>query len=264
MYAMPVVICAMVFLSGIPPMIPQETSSWIQKSYDKIKTLGPDDVVIMWHDDSPAYYLDFMPAGIAILKQLTRQGVKVIHVGLYPDSVIMEKMFTTAAVKYDMEAYGYKYGEDWVDFGYITGKESGIAALYSNLWYKGTDVYGTPVEKIPMMQNLKTAKDLSLIIVLTGTTSSQHIRQGPIKYQVPLIVCGSASAAASFPQFVEAGTMYSFTHGWPGAAEYERLISAPGMATAGSNALSVLWYVVAFWIIVGNISYFGQKLSGGK
>lgn len=264
MYALPVALCALVFFSGIPPMVPEEPSPWIKKSYDFIDTLGPDDAVIMWHDNSPAYYISHMPAGIAILDHLTQRGVKVIHVGLYPDSAIMSKMFVIPKVEATMREYGYKYGEDWVNFGFIGGRESGAASTYDNLWYKGRDIHGTPVEEIPMMKNLKTAEDLSLIVVLTAPTQSYHRRQGVMRYGTPLIVCGLAGAAAWYPVYVEAGTMYSYTHGWPGGAEYELLLGKPGLATAGANSLSVLWYCIAFFIIVGNISYFGEKFFGGS
>ena len=41
-----------------------------------------------------------------------------------------------------------------------------------------------------------------------------------------------------------------------GAAEYEELVGAIGMATAGMGAQSMVHLMIIFFIIMGNIAYF--------
>jgi hypothetical protein len=261
LYGVTFALCAIIMLSNLPPAVPAETSWWIKKCYDLVESLKPGDVVIIWHDNSPAPYIAHMAGGVAMINHMIMRGIKTIHVGLYPESVIMNKIMTLPQVRTTMEKYGYEYGKDYVNLGYIAGREAGAAAFYANLKIVTTDIYGTPVDQIPIMQGLKTVEDIKAVIVLSAITGPYHMRQAAMKYKKPVIVIGMEGASASYIADVEAGNMYSFIDGWSGAAQYEKLIGITGMGYAGVNGLSVLYLCIALFVIVGNVGYLAKKIS---
>jgi hypothetical protein len=262
-YASTLILIMIVYNSGFPPLMSEEITSYVSNAYSYIETLGPDDVIVIWSDNPSAWLIGHVPGAAAIFHHAITHGTKVINVAVHQDGPIVFKTVIAPSVADTMEKYGYEYGEDYVNIGFIGGLEAGIAAFYADMHIKGSDVYGTPLDNIPMMKNIKTLADCTVVVPLTGWTHTYHMRQAKLVYDVPVLPVGLEGALASWPIFVEAEQMLTFIHGWTGAAEYERLLQRPGMAMKGLNALSVLYFTMIFWIIIGNISYFGKKLTGG-
>ena len=254
----------MMFYSGIPPMVSEKATQNIRDTYNFIDSLGPNDTIVMWGDNPSAYYLGHIPGAVAMFNQMIKKGVKLLYYAIEPDGPLMFKLFVAPQCQATMDEYGYTYGKDYANLGYVAGGESGIAAVFANLKFKETDIYGTPVSDLPVMNNKNTIKDCTAIVVLTGWSQGYYMRQGKAKYGTPVIVIGFEAALATWPPYVEAGQMFSFVHGWTGGAMYEKLIGIPGLATKGLNALSIMYIVIIFWIVLGNISYWGKRMSGGK
>jgi len=160
-----------------------------------------------------------------------------------------------------LEAYGYEYGVNYLNLGYSTGKETALAALMSNARFQGTDYIGHSLEDLPIMEGINTGEDFDLW-VQGGYQHMWVIRQVYGVAKTPFIYLGHEGILGDAPVFVEAGQMTSFVHGWAGGVMYERLINRPGLATAGSGVVSVLYYSVLVATIIGNIAWFGKKLSG--
>lgn len=64
---------------------------------------------------------------------------------------------------------GKKYGVDYVNLGFFSGAESGLAAWAENFpnIFK-TDWLGVPIAQFPMMKDIKSVKDFDLVLTFNN------------------------------------------------------------------------------------------------
>jgi hypothetical protein len=124
----------------------------------------------------------------------------------------------------------------------------------------GKDLYGTPVEEIPMMENIRTWKDVALIIETTnsGPDVEGLLRQWKSPYGTPIAInVGSVMAPALIPYYPH--QVLAVIIGNRGGSEYEKLIGKPGPGLASLDAVSTSHLLVIIFILIGNIAYLRTK-----
>ena len=132
-----------------------------------------------------------------------------------------------------------------------------------------TDYYGTPIEKLPMMDGIKNYDDFGLVIGLSGTRMVEYwiiYGQGPYGFKYAM-GCTAVTATDFYP-YIQTGQSLGLIGGMKGAAEYEQLLVDHGLAdelgdaARGLDSQSLCHLVVIVFILLGNIAYFGGKRRG--
>jgi hypothetical protein len=161
------------------------------------------------------------------------------------------------------EEFGKEYGTDYVNLGYMAGgivTLLGMGASIPNTF--PTDYGGTPVGQIPLMQEVEDFDDIAIVMeVSAGTPGTREwVQQVQSRFGVTLGSGVTAVSAPNFYPYIQSGQLVGLLGGLKGAAEYETLVGAPGDATKGMDAQSIVHALIVLFIILGNVTYFATRL----
>jgi len=221
----------------------------------------PGDVWIINFGYGVSAWSECHPGVTVVTKALFREGAKIIFMGPHYDvELTYNHLLETAKEDFAQKVYG----EDYVFLGYITGGESAIAQLASNIRdVFPTDHYGTPLDEIPMMKNVNSWQDISGVISSdTGDWGDYFLRQWQEPYGVPLAEIGIAMLGSVGMGYWKAGNYFGLSVGSRGGAELERLIGEPGDATIVMDSISVSHLLIVIAVILANVGMLAEK--GGK
>jgi hypothetical protein len=233
-----------------PLGIPVATNKMTLDFYNTLQSLPPGSTVVLMMDVGLGSWIEQGPATVAVLQHLFNLPIKLLVSGfsnqlnVYWDYILQEG-------KLDLK--NKKYGEDYVILGFVTGGESGSAALASDLFTTKQDRYGTPLTDLPIMQNLKTAKDVNVVItVMAGTEEEWYLRQwqAPYDTKVGAVISGVTTPLAM--TYYVSGQMFGMVSSLRGGAEYELLVQKPGKGVVGTDMLSMALLFEVILIIAGN------------
>jgi hypothetical protein len=203
---------------------------------------------------------ELAPQSIAVTQHVFNlEGVRFIDVSFQgPSSQLIAETIIYPAV----DTKGKEYGKDWVHIGYLAGGETAMATLAADLHYTGKDAYGTSLTSLPLMNEIKSMEDIDLVIMFAGAEFSWNLRQFAIPFNIPAVV---GLLSLSYPDavpFRASGHIVGTLNGMPGAAQYEFLVGKPGDAIASNDAISLTHYFLLVLVILGNIAYIAQRMTG--
>lgn len=250
-----------VFPLGLGVKVTQPT----RDLYNGIRTpeVEPGDVAIVNFGFGVSAWPECLPGTVVCVKALFREDVKIIFMGPHTDVSL------TWARLQDLVSDDFatkEYGVDYVYLGYITGGDSAIAQLASSIRsVYPTDNYGTPLDDIPMMEDVDGWEDIELVLSSdTGDWGIYFLTQWQSTYGTRLAEIGIAMLGSSgMPRYL-AGNYFGLSIGSRGGAELELLIGEPGEATTAMDSISVSHLYIVLVVILGNIGYFASKSRGGK
>lgn len=225
--------------------------------YEDVEALPPGSVVHMSVDMQGGNWPEVKYTVIALLKHLTllRTDLKLTITQVEYDSPwLVEEAFKKAGLK-TTEEYGY--GTRWVNLGYFPGKyDVPMALLARNMWAGETDWYGTPLMELPIMEDIRTAEDVDMLIECSqdGGISLSWVRQWVAPYGISMYTCGPAGQVMSFAKY-KPDQIKATLPGLKGSADYELLINSPSKATAQMDVVSVGTVYILIILVVGNIQY---------
>jgi len=254
-----------IILMAIPILrpigLPIPVTDVTRKSFKLMDSLKQGDVLVMcFEQDMGTYYSGAPPdeAGLKHAFLLAKQrGVKVI---LFGTSTAGSKVYIDA-VLIDTEEFWkpLKYGEDWVNFGWLPGFETAMAGFARDV--QGTckvDVNGKRVEELPMMKNIKTLNDITGIWYSTNTNPDMLPRQwSPLEWKgLKWSICQTLFASVPWIMpYVDKGSITSYVADQRGAGEYEMLLGKLGMGATFMDAQSIGHLYGIALIIIANIYY---------
>ena len=248
------------FLSpiGFPITIAENT----RELYEGITEdeVNEGDVWIMNFGYGVSAWSECHPSVTVCTKALFREGAKIIFMGPHYDvELTYNKIHDTVREDFANKVYG----EDYVFLGYITGGESAIAQLASNIRsVYPTDHFGTPLDQIPMMQGVNTHEDIAGVLSSdTGDYGVHFMTQWQAAYGSKLAEIGIAmNGSTDLPRW-QAGNYFGLSIGSRGGAELEMLIGELGEATTSMDSISVSHLLLIFAVILGNIGMVVQRRS---
>ena len=249
---------------GLPVPIGRESQVW--KEYlDNI----PNDSVIMFSMDYGVSGMpELFPMTVSTMHYLwsncQANNWKIVVVAFWVQGPLV---FDTVLDQLNPEStYGVEYGVDWIELGWIPGSETGMAALATDIWGQAPRdfIEDQPLTAHPIMENIRTAEDVDLIISIeTGTPGlPEWLRQWETPFGVPIIVgCIGVSVPGMAP-YLASGQLSALMPGLTSSGEFEVLINRPGLAVAGLDAVSMSHLLVVCLVLIGNIAYFasGRKV----
>jgi len=260
------VLYILVIISMIVPLLnplglPIPISPQTRTLFESLETLQPGDVFVQFVDYSAGSMSFHEPGFIAVSYEAAKKGAKLVMLSSAVEGPLMYDIAINK-MKPFLDAEGYVYGTDYVFLGYTAGAETALAAIASDIKSVfSTDQYGTPINNLPLMQNVNNYADYKMIISYTMGSPESFVRQFNTQYGVIVhIHCGEMMTPTILP-FWASGQITGLLNGGVGAAELEVLVQRPGDAVKLTDVYSFSNLIVFVFLIIGNIGFI---MKGGK
>ena len=238
-----------------PVDLPIKETPTTRKVYDAIEAIPSNSKVLMSFDYGPSTKPEIHPMTLGVMRQLLRDDHQIYITCLWPDGLYMAlDALEEINQEFDLTEY-----EDYVLLGFRPGNEAIVKGLASDLRKVYTvDSKGTMLEDIPMMEGINNLKDFQFIF--TGSAgypgTFEWVQYGGDPTGVPLSSGTTSIQVNEVMPYVQSGQIKGVLAGMPGAAEYESMISRPGIAIQGMAAQSFAHLVIVLFIVLGNLAYF--------
>ncbi len=242
-----------------PIGLPIEVTAPVKQLYDVIEDLPERAVVLISIDYDPSGAPELQPATLAILRHCFKRNLRVLVLGMWAPGV---PLGMKALEEIAENEFHRQYGIDYVNFGYRPGGAIFLINLGRDVHdVCRTDVYGTPVEDLPMMDDVHSASDIALVISMSMGVpgSDQWIWYYHARYRGKLATAQTAIGAPRYYPYLQTGQLIGLIGGMKGAAEYERLVQTRGLATIGMDSQSAAHMLIIGFVILGNFIFWMQK-----
>lgn len=245
---------------GLPVSIGRDSRQY----FNYIDNIPDGTTIMVTFDYGVSAMPELYPLTVATFHHLWTRDFKIVVVASWLQGpMVMDVVLDELE---PAERYGKVYGEDWVELGWFAQGEIGMAALGNDIW--GTlpidYIEGSPTSSFPIMQNIKTAADIDLIISFeTGTPGlPEWVRQWNVPYGTDIIMGCIGVMVPEVAPYLQTGQCKALIPGLTASAEYELLLKRPGLAIAGVDAISMSHLLVIVLVIVGNAAFFLSKGGG--
>ncbi len=253
----------------VPLGLPSKPSKYTQSLYDAVDRIPPNSQPLLISADySPAMMPELHPMMMAIARHCFAKKIRLLVLSLDPTGISLAE----DALKKTAAEYNAQYGTDYVLLGYKPGTAAVMLSIGENIRQAfPKDNYNTPLDSLPMMQNIRNYADIPLLISLAGSDiiKSWVIYAGG-RYRARIGGGGTAVMTADYYPFLQSGQMVGLLNGMKGASEYEYLnekngySSAPKKAGRGMDAVSIVHLLLMAFIVVGNIGYLALKKQSAR
>ncbi len=226
-------------------------------------------IIVLALDFGPGTAAENRPQAKLMIEHLLRKRIPFALTSIYvlaspflqelPLEIIKE-------LKEEMPDETWSYGTDWVNFGYLPGGFMEVQSLArSKDWWAHlkTDASGNVLSELPIMQSLKSIKDVRSLVQITGLvgTFSAWLQFFQVKGHIPVMLHGCTSITIPDAyMYYASGQMHGLFEGIAGAAWYEhrlntvfqdRKIDSAQRINTGTSFAQIL--VVAL-VIIGNLT----------
>lgn len=241
--------------------LPIIVSPAAQGVYDAVEKMPSDKLGIIVCNWGSGTIAENRPQTEALIRHFMMRNKKFAIIAFDPQGT---KFSYDSAVTISAELHK-TYGKDWVHWGYRPAQNiiPMLQSLPRNIISTvGTDINGTPLGKLPVMQGVKTAKDIGLLADVTSIGELDWwiaYLHGP--YRTPIVYGPTAVMAPDGFNSLDAGQISGMLTGMKGAAEYEHLLGRKDFATNAAGALSSSHLLIMVLIIIGNVGYIMSRRS---
>lgn len=254
----------LILIPVIQPLgIPMTTTKVTIDYYNAIDKLPPGSVVAVSFGGGMGTLDELEAAFLATWRVLFQRDLKVLFYCWTTEGEMVLNLHL--GNKVTPESFGKVYGKDYVRLGYNPLGEAGEASMALDIRkVYTTDYKGTPLDQLEMMTNINSYKDIDLMIYAhTACTDVEIvIRQWVVPYNMPTITmtlgCCGPMAAPYYP-----AQLKGFLSGSGPGAELEIVGRVPGPGALINDAKNLGILGLLIFLILGNVSYWGKKLTGG-
>lgn len=257
-----------IYVFNNPIGLPIEISERVQTFYDFNENLPPNSVLLICGDYGAVNELNIGTQYTPLIQHLTRlnkeKNVRFVFFGLREDVVTMFPLkLKEPKVKAALDTL--TYGEDWGFIGFISGRETGMAALCKGIKELLTvDYYGNDLDDLPIFDDVNVITDFAGCFGSGGTDLEVFIRQVAVTYpSVPVGIMTQAIVGPTIEPYIPT-TVFSALIDMGAAAEYELLVKSPGTAIAGMDLQTAVHIYFFFLIALGNIAWFISRPKTGR
>lgn len=246
-----------------------------EKFYQVISELKPNDkqIVLISSDWGPNTKAENQAQLEAAIEHLMRKRIPFAITSIYAlASPFIDSIPKEVAEKIKAEGeYEPKYGTAWVNLGYRIGGRlmvEGIAKSEDLHEFWKADAYGTPTKDLNALKNVKTIKNIGLLLEFTGLVGAfdSWVQFFTSEDYTPTLLHGCTSITIPEARtYVSSGQLAGMHEGLAGAAYYEYLLSKeypkriPGDGLKMNTSLAFAQLVILFFILLGNINIFLTK-----
>ncbi len=241
----------------IPFSVPTGISNEVRSVYNFIEELQPGDNLFLAIDYDPSTLAELHPMTEAILRQAFQRDARVVVTALSQFGPAMaEELIARVA-----QEEGKQRNIDYTFLGYKPYPGITILAMGSDFRVPfPTDYYGTPVDSIPMMQDIHNYRNVKAVISFAGgSVAEMWIQYGNAKYGVPLALGVTGVMASDYYPYLQSRQIFGLIPGMKGAAEYEMLVGRRGQGSRGMPYQMSTHLVILVFMVITNIAYVAQR-----
>lgn len=246
----------------VPFRVPVHVTSEVRAIYDFVEETEPGEIIFLAIDYDPQAKAELHPMAYSVMRQCFAKGIRLLISALSQNGPGMAEQ----AIGEVAREMGKVNGEDYVYLGYKP--YFGIVILAMGQDYRipfPEDYYGTPLDSLPMMREVRNYDDVKGVIELSaGNITEAWIAYANGRYRVPVAIGVTGVMAAEYYPYLQSGQIFGLMGGMKGAAEYEALTGRPGEASNGMPIQTVAHSLIVVLILMGNVGYFLSLLKGKK
>jgi hypothetical protein len=253
-----IAVCAVIIQ---PFGVPVKISPVVQDIYNLIDGLQPGDIVHLDIAVELPTITDNGPGAADIIYHLHSKGVKVVYTtGIKWSGLSSTPTAYNRLVREwnDLDAMGKVYGVDYVYIGYLGATDVGYTSFATDLLgFTGNDYYGTPLNTLPLMQELPTGTyaDFKMCIAIGDATAAPVLQP---RYKTTCILWTQITTYPNYLVLVP-HVLRQAGAGVRMAAEYERLLGRPARGARTVDTTAIAGLVVVGFMILGNIGLFMSR-----
>lgn len=245
--------------------LPFEAEPESETFYKQLDRLPAGSHVLMSFDYDPPSKAELYPMTVALLRHCFEKDVIPIVMTNWPSGLgLFEKACEDVAAEFADKGDKKVSGTDYVFLGYRPSMTDLILNMGVDI--KGaftTDYYKQPTAAMPALEGVKSLRDLDLAVALAaGNTVELWMAYGSDRFGFPLAAGTTAIGAPKLYPFLDSGQLVGLLGGLRGAADYEKLIERPDIATSGMVALSGAHILLILLILGANIWYVVGRITG--
>lgn len=237
---------------GLPIKITQRTKDF----YQLLQKVPDGSAIVFSIDATIETWPENGPGAVAIAKYIGSRHFKTIIWGFSPDVSLLGEKYVIPVLK----AAGLKYGEDYMFMGFIPGGETTVARLATDI--QGVikkDFYGNLIENSPMMKEIRSAKDIALVISIDGLNGTEYYVRHWKPAGVPVVSTVVGVIISGYLPFLGSGQLSGMLMGIKGNAEFEKLTGRLGKAMSAMDMLSLAQTALIILVIIGNITLIRRR-----
>ncbi len=247
----------------VPLNLPVAIGAPSQDFHKTIESLPRGSRAIIAPEANSGNLYEIGAAEELVIQRLLERGCKVVIVNTeaaaYP---VLTNLVQRLGLRQK-----YVYGQDFVVLGYLAGAETAIAQMADNFRAAvKADYQGTSIDALPILNDVKGAKDFALAIVVSGLSYSftGWPRFWAVAYGTPVLIAPTSMVIPDIVRYYSAGVVKGYLNGLKGTAEYEKLLGRPGSAIRGMDMINATHLYLLVWIVLGNIALVAERLRGKK
>jgi len=243
--------------------IPLPPAKSVVDFYNRVESIPEGSAILIDMTCTVSGSGSIYPGVLAASKHAMKRNLKLIlwtsSAGITP---ILENTLE------DLRKTGYlegkTYGDDYMYLGWGPGGESAWAKLVEDIWsLHRTDYYGTPLGELSIMDGIKNAKDLGLLISTVQQQPDPRIRQFSDVGGLDWAAIAIGGWVPGLMPYYEAGMLSGIINDLLGTAVYENMLNAPGDATLQMGMMTFTNSFAIFLILLGSLAgYMIQKEKG--
>jgi hypothetical protein len=240
---------------GLPFGLTAET----QVAFDAVEALQSGNVAVFDFGYSAGGAAEVHPMAKAFFAHCMRKDIRIIAFSLDTQGPRFADMIWE-----EWKDEGKEYGKDFVSLGFFAGGEAALASFAKNIpGFVNTDYYNKSTQGMDIFEGIETAQDVDLFISISTSSILPFIQYFHGPYGKPVTGGAIGTQISRYQSYADSGQLKGYLGSLRGAAEYEKLLSIAGEATAAMDAQSAAHLFVAVLIILGNIGEFVVKKSKG-
>jgi hypothetical protein len=250
-----------------PPFFPVTVSPQTSKAFNYMKTLSNKDIVIIGVDHTSAAWGEVYPLCLCVMKFLASQKVNLVFLSFnhYEANALTSMYLDLLQLE---KTWGYAYGVNYVNIGYITGGAVAFDTGGKNFQAIGTDIYGNLLSNMNLTKNLKAAKDFTCVFNLGGYGYQMWVQYWVVPYDTILITPTQSIYLPDILVWYRTGQVYAHIDSTKGGTELEWLTGFVGLSTVMNASSNMAYIFVIALMVLGNIvfafSWFKKRSKGGK
>lgn len=234
--------------------------------FKAVEKLEPNSkkIVLLASDWGPSTMAENKPQTMVAIEHLMRKRIPFAITSLFPIAApFLEELPVVVKNKLEQETgETWEYGKDWVNLGFRPGGSlmvQNFAKSEDFAAFLEADAGSTPISEIPMMRDVKSIKDVAMLMEFTGSVGAFNVWLQFFSGPTYVHGCTSITIPEAFNYYATKQIVGLF-EGVAGAAYYESRLSGMyktrekgGQASATNSGLSFAQLGVFGFIFLGNI-----------
>lgn len=252
-YLVYIIVVLFPFLNPIG--LPMTISPYVEDGFNFISNIPAGSTVLISIDFRMMSWSEIGGGAITIMQQVMDMPIKIVLISLIPEGPVI---FTNVLSSLDMS--GRTYGVDWVNIGYVPGRDATVVGLADD--FKAlvkADVDGTPIGQISLMDDITGAESFYCILTFEDEGTPYPTYWNLVK-GIPIVKTGQALMMTGWITFWDAEILVGLAAGVRGYAEWESLLGVAGEPTKFMDAVNIAFFYLIAMMILSNVVYYRNKL----